>query len=156
MSETTPPSYRPFQDGLRATGRYLDQNGRRLVSLLVAPDGVVVTMLPRDLHSTDEAVLLADDDLRALWAEARAARGRSDVAQASDALFPTGYEDFLRALGDAAARQNWSALRLVRVGDEAILRHGAAAERKEMVLAAADVEAILNRAFRQRGRGPLS
>ena len=66
------------------------------------------------------------------------------------------FEDFLRALGDAAARQRWTALRLLRVGDDTILRCGARGDRKEIVLAAHDVEAMLNRAFRQRGQGPLS
>lgn len=157
MLQTGSDGYRSFQDGLRATGRYLDQNGRRLVSLLHVVDGVVVTMLPFDLRFADEAVLLSHDDLHALWGEARSTRGaRSGSPQALDSIFPTGYEDFLRALGDAAARQRWTALRLVRIGDEAILRYGPASERKETILSAHDVEAILNRAFKQRGRGPLS
>ena len=81
--------------------------------------------------------------------------GRDLQTHTPDPMFPTGYEDFLRALGDIAARQHWAALRLLRVGDDTILRYGACSDRKEMVLAAHDVEAILNHAFRQRGKGSL-
>lgn len=159
MSEPSVGQYRPVQDGLRAAGFYLDRSGRRLVSLLVVADGIVLSLLSHDLRLADEGVLLTHDDLRDLFTQARAARGMAGSTpppRRIDPLFPTGYEDFLRALGDAAARQNWPALRLLRVGDEAILRFGPAISRREMALKARDVEGILNRAFQQRGRGPLS
>lgn len=148
--------YRPLQDGLRATGHYLDRSGRRLVSLVLVDDGIVVSLLGRDARQADEAILLTRDDLVALWAEARAVRGSSGAAASADALFPTGYEDFLRALGDAAARQKWPNLRLLRLGDEAILRFGPRTGRRDMSLSARDIQNILNRAFTQRGKGPLS
>ena len=162
MSNVDPATYRPLQDGLRAAGRFLDTNDRRLTSLLVVADGIVLTLMPRDLRGVDEALLLTHDDLRGLWVQSRHARAATPVpgsdlqTRTPDPIFPTGYEDFLRALGDAAAHQHWTALRLLRVGDDTILRYGARSDRKEMVLAAHDVEAILNRAFRQRGKGSLS
>jgi hypothetical protein len=70
-----------------------------------------------------------------------------------DPLFPTGYEDFLRALGAVAGRDGWSQVRLVRMGDEAILRYHAGGQRQETVLDAAGIEEMLNQAFRQRGTG---
>ena len=162
MSNVDPATYRPLQDGLRAAGHFLDSNDRRLTSLLVVADGIVLTLMPRDLRGVDEALLLTHDDLRALWEQSRRARAATPVpgsdlqTRTPDPIFPTGYEDFLRALGDAAASQHWTALRLLRVGDDTILRFGTRSERQEMVLAAHDVEAILNRAFRQRGKGSLS
>ena len=158
MSNVDPATYRPLQDGLRAAGHFLDTNDRRLTSLLVVADGIVLTLMPRDLRGVDEALLLTQDDLRALWDQACGARAGGSELQTHtpDPIFPTGYEDFLRALGDIAARQRWTALRLLRVGDDTILRYGACSDRKEVVLAANDVEAILNRAFRQRGKGSLS
>jgi hypothetical protein len=162
MSKVDPATYRPLQDGLRAAGRFLDTNERRLTSLLVVADGIVLTLMPRDLRGVDEALLLTHDDLRGLWDQSRRARaatpvpGRDLQAHTPDPMFPTGYEDFLRALGDIAARQHWTALRLLRVGDNTILRYGTCSDRKEVVLAAHDVDAILNRAFRQRGKGALS
>jgi hypothetical protein len=162
MSNVSPATYRPLQDGLRAAGHFLDSNDRRLTSLLVVADGIVLTLMPRDLRGVAEALLLTHDDLRELWVLSRRARaatpvpGRDLQTHTPDPMFPTGYEDFLRALGDIAARQHWTALRLLRMGDDTLLRYGACSDRKEVVLAAHDVEAILNRAFRQRGKGPLS
>jgi hypothetical protein len=162
MSRVEPTTYRPLQDGLRAAGHFLDANDRRLTSLLVVADGIVLTLMPRDLRGVDEALLLTHEDLRGLWAQCRRARsaapvpGRDLQTHTPDPMFPTGYEDFLRALGAEAARQRWTALRLLRVGDDTILRYGTCSDRKEMVLAAHDIETILNRAFRQRGKGALS
>jgi hypothetical protein len=162
MSNVDPATYRPLQDGLRAAGHFLDSNDRRLTSLLVVADGIVLTLVSRDPPGIDEVLLLTHDDLRGLWDQSRRAHeaapmpGSDLQTHSPDPIFPTGYEDFLRALGDAAAHQDWTALRLLRVGDDTILRYGARSDRKEMVLAAHDVEAILNRAFRQRGKGPLS
>jgi hypothetical protein len=162
MSNVDSATYRPLQDGLRAAGRFLDSNDRRLTSLLVVADGIVLTLMPRDLRGVDEALLLTHDDLRELWIQSRRARaatpvpGRDLQTHTPDPMFPTGCEDFLRALGDIAARQHWTALRLLRVGDETILRYGACSDRKEVVLTAHDVEVILNRAFRLRGKGPQS
>ena len=162
MSSVDLATYRPLQDGLRAAGRFLDFNDRRLTSLLVVADGIVLTLMPRDLRGVDEALLLTHDDLRGLWNQSRSARvaapvpGRDLQTHTPDPIFPTGYEDFLRALGDAAEHQHWPALRLLRVGDETVLRYGTRSDRMEMVLAARDVEALLNRAFKQRGKGAMS
>ena len=162
MSNVDPATYRPLQDGLRAAGHFLDTNDRRLTSLLVVADGIVLTLMPRDLRGVDEALLLTHDDLRGLWNQSRSARvaapvpGRDLQTHTPDPIFPTGYEDFLRALGDAAEHQHWPALRLLRVGDETVLRYGTRSDRMEMVLAARDVEALLNRAFKQRGKGAMS
>ena len=99
----------------------------------------------------------SEEDLRGLWAQACSARAGSAAPMPTlDPTFPTGYEDFLRALGDAAARQHWTSMRLLRVGDDVILRYGTRTDRKEMVLTAHDVEAILNYAFNQRGKGLTS
>jgi len=148
MSSTD--SYRPLQDGLRSTGRYLDENALRLIGLLTVDGGIVVTLAPEDIHKAATAVMLVHDDLRSLFTQARTARGEGNAPRSPDPLFPTAYEDFLRALGAAAAQGGWTELRLVRLGDIAIVRYGTRAERKEMTLTAQDVENILNHAFSQR------
>ncbi len=145
-------SYRPIQDGLRSAGRYLDENALRLVGLLVVQGGIVVTLAPTDLHKSGTAVMLAHEDLYNLSLQARTARGEGNAPRSLDALFPTAYEDFLRALGASAAQGNWTELRLVRLGDIAVLRYGPRAERKEIVLTPQDIENILNHAFSQRRR----
>ncbi len=150
MSSTD--SYRPLQDGLRAAGRYLDENALRLIGLLVIDAGIVVTLAPSDIHKPATAVMLAHEDLRGLWAQARNVRGEGNAPHSPDALFPTAYEDFLRAVAVAATHGNWTRLRLVRLGDGAIIRYGIRSERQEIVLTPKDVENILNYAFNQRRR----
>ena len=156
MPPAASASYRSLQDGLRATGHYLDRDHRRLVSLMIVSDGIVVSLRPRDPRGDDEALLLDHDFLRGLWHDACGQRVERSGWTTPDPILPTGYEDFLRAVGDAVARRKWSAVRLVRVGDEVIMRYGSAKERKELVLAAADVDALLNKAFMHRGHGPAS
>lgn len=152
MSFTDPAQYRPLQDGLRAAGRYLDENALRLIGLLVVEEGVVVTLAPVDIYKSGTAVILAHEDLYNLALQARTARGEGNAPRSADGLFPTAYEDFLRALGAAAAQDAWTRLRLVRLGDIVVVRYGTRAGRKEIVLAAQDVENILNHAFGQRRR----
>jgi hypothetical protein len=149
-------TYRPLQDGLRAVGHSLDLTGRRLASLLVVLEGFIVTLNSTNIREPDDAVLLTHEEMQSLTAVCRAQRGQGNAPNIIDPFFPTGYEDFLRALGDAAARQQWVGLRLVRIGEDAIVRHGTQVGRKEVILRARDVEAILNRAFQQRGHGPMS
>jgi len=142
--------YRPLQDGLRSTGRYLDENALRLIALLTADGGIVVTLAPADIHKAATAVMLVHDDLRSLSTQARTARGEGNAPRSPDSMFPTAYEDFLRALGVAAEQGGWTELRLVRLGDIAVVRYGTRVERKEITLTATDVENILNHAFSQR------
>ncbi len=156
MSTPAIRPYRPLQDGLRAVGHVLDRTGRRLVSLLVVREGFIVTLNSPNIRQRDDAVVLTHDDTRKLWYDSVIQRGHASAPPIIDPFFPTGYEDFLRALGDAAARQQWTGLRLVRIGEEVIVRHGTQVGRKELMLRARDIEAILNRAFQQRGHGPMS
>lgn len=146
-------TYRPLQDGLRAAGHYLDGSGRRLASLLMVDDGIVVTLRPGDIRGVDEAVLLTDEDLQNLYSAARSGRGSGDTVQFTDPLVPTGYEDFLRALAAPAGQESWSQIRLVRLGDEIMLSYRIAGQRHASVMAEAEVEELLNLAFRQRGTG---
>lgn len=152
MPDSGSPTYRPVQDGLRAAGRYLDENERRLVALLVVDEGIVVTLAPYDIRDADEAILLTHDDLRALATQARTARGTGAIGQSQDPMLPTGYEDFMRAVGAVGAEQNWSWLRLLRLGDVALLRYGERDKRMEIELKADDVEKLLNYAFNLRNR----
>lgn len=154
MSEAD--GYRPIQDGLRAAGRYLDDNAQRLVSLSVVTEGIVLGMAATgDLRLPGSAVLLTHDALCALTAHARATRGHAADASSVDPLLPTGYEDYCRALGAVAAHSQWTWLRLIRFPDEFLLRFGDHRQRQELVLSPSAVHALLNQAFlwRSSGRG---
>ncbi len=152
MSFAPGSPYRPLRDGLRAAGRYLDDNARRLSALLMTDEGIVVTLAAPDIHDAGEALLLTHDDLQGLITQARTARGTGYGIRSPDPLFPTGYEDFLRALGAVCAGLGWSRIRLVRLGTGAVLRYSVGTQRAEMPLAEKDIEDVLNHAFNQRGR----
>lgn len=142
-----------LHDRLRAAGHFLDQNQRRLISLAIGRDGVVVTLDQHDIRLPAEAVLLTYDDLADMADQARALRYRGNSPHTVDPLFPTGYEDFLRALDSLVRQQSWSWLRLVRVGDMALLHYDVAGQRDELTLAGTDIQNLLDNAFYQRGHG---
>ena len=116
-----------MRSGLRAAGHYLDENGRHLTSLSVTADGIVVTLADSDIRRVGDAVLLTHEDLRDLAAQARGRRNAGNAPHSADPLFPTGYEDFLRALETVAGQQGWTWLRLVRLSDTVLRHYGAPA-----------------------------
>ena len=142
--------YRPVQDGLRAAGRYLDTHACRLGSLSLSVYSIVLTLAPSDVHDAGAALVLTHEDLRVYAAQSRAARGVGAAVSSPDPLFPTGYEDFLRALGALADRCGWTCLRLVRLEDTLLLHYGTSPAREERRLDAGAILKILNAAFRQR------
>src|ERR687884_1505832 len=148
--------YRPVQDGLRAAGRYLDTHACRLGSLSLTDYSIVLTLAPSDVHDAGAALVLTHADLQVYAAQDRAARGVGVVSSSPDPLFPTSYEDFLRALGALAERCGWTYPRLVHLGNSLLLHYGTSHGREERRLDADDILQILNAAFRQRrgGRGP--
>jgi hypothetical protein len=142
--------YRPVQDGLRAAGRYLDTHACRLGSLSLSDHSIVLTLAPADVHDAGAALVLTHADLQVYAAQDRAARGVGAAFSSPDPLFPTGYEDFLRALGALAERCGWTCLRLVHLEDTLLLHYGTSLGREERRLDAGAILQILNAAFRQR------
>jgi hypothetical protein len=142
--------YRPVQDGLRAAGCYLDTHACRLGSLSLTDYSIVLTLAPSDVHDAGAALVLTHADLQVYAARDRAARGVEAAFSSPDPLFPTGYEDFLRALGALAERCGWTCLRLVHLEDTLLLHYGTSPGREERRLDAGAILQILNAAFRQR------
>jgi hypothetical protein len=142
--------YRPVQDGLRAAGRYLDAHACRLGSLSLSGYSIVLTLAPSDVHDAGPALVLTHEDLRGYAARDRAARGDGAAFSSPDPLFPTGYEDFLRALGALAEQCGWTCLRLVHLENTLLLHYGTSPGREERRLDAGAILQILNAAFRQR------
>ena len=142
--------YRPVQDGLRAAGRYLDTHACRLGSLSLTDYSIVLTLATSDVHDAGAALVLTHADLQVYAAQDRVARGVGAAFSSPDPLFPTGYEDFLRALGALADRCGWTCLRLVHLEDTLLLHYGTSPGREERRLDAGAILQILNAAFRQR------
>jgi hypothetical protein len=89
----------PYQEYLRAIGRYIDCQVYRHILLIQTDHGFILRVC-LNKHGTIQAigVDLTVIDLLNLINGYQAARGQSASAIATP-LFPTGYEDFLRALG---------------------------------------------------------
>ncbi len=88
-----------YQGSLRAIGRYLDRNVYRHVMIVETEDGFVLRVFADGANLKAEGIELPMSDLIALINAHAQSRGSDLPALQSPPLCPTGYEDFLRALG---------------------------------------------------------
>lgn len=87
-----------YQNRLRVIGRQLDLQGYHSINLVEVVGGILVRALPPGSRMP-EALEFPDDHFPHLLQSAIAARGAGERTRNAGALLPTGYEDFLRALG---------------------------------------------------------
>ena len=87
-----------YQNRLRVIGRQLDTYRYQAMNLMEVGGGILVRGTPRGSR-TPEALEFSDKDFPALFRGGLEARGETEWARAKTPLLPTGYEDFLRALG---------------------------------------------------------
>ena len=87
-----------YQNRLRLIGRELDHSGYRGVTILEVAGGFLARGTQSGSRSP-EALEFPDQNFLQLVQSAFAARGEGERKRASSLLLPTGYEDFLRALG---------------------------------------------------------
>jgi CheY-like chemotaxis protein len=146
-----------YQNRLRAIGRQLDLYGYRSVNILEVGGGFIArAALPGS--RTHQALEFPDEHLPHLISSTISARGERDHQRARSHLLPTGYEDFLRAVGfrlDDHGAEVVTVTELttfVAVGGMALedgRQHGVLAP-LEWVLGAEEIEAILDEAYRRR------
>lgn len=96
-NEHIPPDLR-YQHRLRVIGRHLDQHRFQRVTICDVAQGMLVTGTRSDSRDA-EALVLRDDNFHSIVEEAEDARGSGTAYTTHASLFPTGYEDFLRAVG---------------------------------------------------------
>lgn len=154
--QLTRPSY---QNRLRVIGRQLDLYGYRSINLLEVGGGFLVRALPAG-GRTPEALEFADRDFPQLVAGAIAARGEGERLHAASPLLPTGYEDFLRALGYRLDQQRAEAITIgelesfVAVGGVALLDgrgHSTIGPFQEL-MRPNEINFLLEEAFQRRGK----
>ncbi|HYI17014.1 MAG TPA: response regulator [Thermomicrobiales bacterium] len=87
-----------YQNRLRVIGRQLDLYAYRAATLLEVAGGFLVRAAQSGSR-TPEALEFLDQDFPQLLHSAYSARGAGEHSRSTTALLPTGYEDFLRALG---------------------------------------------------------
>jgi CheY-like chemotaxis protein len=160
---TVPPDLvRPtYQNRLRAIGRQLDLYGYRSVNILEVGGGFIArAALPGS--RSHQALEFPDEHMPHLISSTISARGEGNHQRARSTLLPTGYEDFLRAVGFRL--DNWAAevvtitelTSLVAVGGMALedSREQGMLAPLEWVLGAEEIEAILDEAYRRRTASP--
>lgn len=102
-----------YQNRLRVVGRVLD-NWRLDQAVVVEVDKGIL-LRAHDAHTGEQfAEMLLDENLTEAMETAMSERGRAaQPLPASTALHPTGYEDFLRALGFRLDRQRAQSIVIV-------------------------------------------
>ena len=87
-----------YQNRLRVIGRHLDDGQYRGAAIFEIEGGFVVRAMP-PRGRRPEALEFPDDQFPALMRQAMSARGKRQSYDQQASVLPTGYEDFLRALG---------------------------------------------------------
>ncbi len=87
-----------YENRLRDIGRQLDLYGYKTINISEVGGGFLVRAMLHDGRSAD-ALEFVDRDARYMLSYDVGARGERERSRPSDSLLPTGYEDFLRALG---------------------------------------------------------
>ena len=146
-----------YQNRLRVIGRQLDLGGYGAINLMEIPGGSLLRAMGPGAR-LPEALEHPLGEVPAELARAIAARGEGARDHRPHPLLPTGYEDFLRALGYRLDEQQAEAITvaeldgfvavggLVRVEEYA--RTGIAPF--QTLLRAEDIVALLDEAFRRR------
>lgn len=89
-----------YQNRLRVIGRQIDLNRYRMASVFEVDGGFLVKGIP-DHGRQAEALEFPDRDFLHFITEAYRNRGSGERGASTSPLLPSGYEDFLRAIGAA-------------------------------------------------------
>lgn len=152
---------RTYQNELRAMGRHCDDQGLKSIGIHEVTDGFILRAFPDANNPTSVVALeIPDGDLQSLILKNFTAQG-TRASAAGSRLCPTGYEDFLRALGfeleecqaKAIAMQELSEGFSVAFYQPAETADGGFVwEPKSFILTAEHVQDLLDEAFKRRGR----
>ena len=150
-----------YQNKLRAIGRQLDLYNHQSINLMEVGGGILVRASSAGSRSP-EALEFVDADFPHLLRGAIAARGEGERPRSQTKLLPTGYEDFLRALGNRLDKLMAAAVTITELdeffavgGVGSIDRHGQPGIGPiQMLLYADDITFMLDEAYRMRAPEP--
>ncbi len=147
-----------YQNRLRVIGRHLDLGEYRHVTILEVDGGFLARAFsPR--HHAPELLEFPNETFSGLITEAIRARGRTKKVRRKSPLLPTGYEDFLRALGFELDQRAVKSLVVTECEDHIFVSgleqvgvsNGGFAMFDD-ILTSTNVDRILDSAFRRRRR----
>ncbi len=153
-SELLNPTY---QNRLRVIGRHIDMNRARMVSIFEVDGGFLVRSLSE--HGRKAAALeFPDRDFLHWITEAYRNRGKGERGASTSALLPSGYEDFLRAIGAALDQHQAEAITIAEfasvivVGGNAPLANDSQIKvgNLQWILQKDDILLILDEGYRRR------
>lgn len=162
-----------YQNRLRAIGRHLDVYGFRRIYILEVEGGFVVRATAANGRET-ETLEFADQHFPQLLASCAAKRGEGErYKPVPGNLLPTGYEDFLRAVGYRLDQHAAEAITISELDDLAVVSGVGRVDEYgvtrfgplQWLLRRPEVERMLDEAYRRRaplaasgvamaGRGP--
>lgn len=147
-----------YESHLRLVGRHLDLNDLRDLVLFETEGGFIVRAFdPR--QKSLEALEFPFASATDLHAKAQSSRGRGERVQSAGPLFPTGYEDMLRALGAELDIKVSSDIVILEMESRLVVKgleyrdsyHDSSYGDFEHEMQPGDVQQMLDNAFRRRG-----
>ncbi|HZS93616.1 MAG TPA: hypothetical protein VFA78_02370 [Chloroflexota bacterium] len=152
-----------YQNRLRVIGRRLDLGGYRSLNLVEIAGGFLARAM-RPGERAPQALEFPHADFPRLIGAAFAERGRGQRLGNRHELVPTGYEDFLRALGHRLDEQHAEAIAITELGNFIAVNgvapvetyHQTAMAPFQSLLRPDDIATLLNEAFQRRAPEPQS
>lgn len=154
------PPQAGYETALRVIGRHLDLQGCRQTTLFETAGGFIARAVISDPR-TPVALEFHADELAGLMEQARAGRGKGVRTELGSPLLPTGYEDFLRALGHDLDQRNATGVLISELRNVVVVsgvEPGVVTGNPALVpfedqLRPNDIERLLDEAFRRRASG---
>ncbi|MGA7671071.1 MAG: response regulator [Nitrolancea sp.] len=153
-SELLIPTY---QNRLRVIGRQIDLNRYRFVSIFEVDGGFLVRALPEHGRHAD-ALEFPDRDFLHWITEAYRNRGDGERHASLSALLPSGYEDFLRAIGASLDRHKAESISVAEFASVIVVGGSAKVDNSaqttvgnlQWILQKDDILQILDEGYRRR------
>lgn len=148
-----------YQNRLRVIGRQIDVNRYRLVSIFEVDGGFLLRSISERGRIAD-ALEFADRDFPHWATEAYRNRGSGERPVSMSKLLPTGYEDFLRAIGAALDRHQAEAVTVAEFASVIVVGGSAKLDTPanttvgnlQWILEQDDIKQVLDAGYRQRKR----
>ncbi len=151
-----------YQNRLRVIGRQLDLNRSRMVSIFEVDGGFLVRAIPERGRIAD-ALEFPDRDFHHWITDAYRNRGNGERPASTSKLLPSGYEDFLRAIGAALDRHQAEAVTVAEFASVIVVGGSAKLDTSahttvgnlQWILQQDDIKQVLDEGYRQRRRAQI-
>ncbi len=146
-----------YQNRLRVIGRQIDLNRYRMVSIFEVEGGFLVRAMPEHGRKAD-ALEFPDRDFLHWITEAYRNRGDGERGASTSPLLPSGYEDFLRAIGSALDRHEAESVTVAEYESVIVIGGNAKVDNSQQtvvgnlqwILKKDDILQILDEGYRRR------